>query len=161
MSTYFKSLGRMDQHSCASNGYLDLRHFKLYVSETWPPLCYSFLSLTLLPPLPTLSLHPFKGWIVSDTASRYQLALLFRDGNSFTGGKGLNSNLNIYIEHSNEVNLLYISSILFSFLYSPPVFFLLLLLFCFFFKFYKYRFGMEISHSMAGMIRRHMMRYVC
>ena len=33
----------------------------------------------------------------------YELALLFRDGNAFTGNKGLRSNLNIYIEHSNEV----------------------------------------------------------
>ena len=33
----------------------------------------------------------------------YQLALLFRDGNNATGGVGLKSHLNIYIEHSNEV----------------------------------------------------------
>jgi len=33
----------------------------------------------------------------------YQLAKLFRDGNEFTGGVGLKPNLNIYIEHSNEV----------------------------------------------------------
>ena len=40
----------------------------------------------------------------TDTASYiYQLALLLRDGNAFTGNRGLSSNLNIYIEHSNEV----------------------------------------------------------
>lgn len=33
----------------------------------------------------------------------YQLALLLRDGNEFTGGVGLKPNLNIYVEHSNEV----------------------------------------------------------
>jgi len=40
----------------------------------------------------------------TDTASYiYQLALLLKNGNAFTGNHGLNSNLNIYIEHSNEV----------------------------------------------------------
>jgi hypothetical protein len=33
----------------------------------------------------------------------YQLALLFKNGNAFTGNKGLDPKLNIYIEHSNEV----------------------------------------------------------
>lgn len=33
----------------------------------------------------------------------YQLALLLRDGNEYTGHKGLSEHLNIYIEHSNEV----------------------------------------------------------
>lgn len=33
----------------------------------------------------------------------YQLALLLRDGNEFTGNTGLDKNLNIYYEHSNEV----------------------------------------------------------
>ncbi|MGD0731538.1 MAG: hypothetical protein ABR956_09745, partial [Terracidiphilus sp.] len=33
----------------------------------------------------------------------YQLATLLKNGNAFTGNKGLNSNLHIYIEHSNEV----------------------------------------------------------
>jgi regulation of enolase protein 1 (concanavalin A-like superfamily) len=32
-----------------------------------------------------------------------QLSLLIRDGNAFTGGKGLKPNLKIYVEHSNEV----------------------------------------------------------
>ena len=39
-----------------------------------------------------------------DTSSYiYQLALLLKNGNEFTGNKGLNNNLKIYIEHSNEV----------------------------------------------------------
>ncbi|XP_065175681.1 uncharacterized protein LOC135805558 [Sycon ciliatum] len=33
----------------------------------------------------------------------YQLALLLRNGNEFTGNKGLDKSLNIYFEHSNEV----------------------------------------------------------
>lgn len=33
----------------------------------------------------------------------YQLALLFRDGNEFTGNVGLKPHLKIYVEHSNEV----------------------------------------------------------
>lgn len=33
----------------------------------------------------------------------YQLALLFKNGNNFTGNVGLKPELNIYIEHSNEV----------------------------------------------------------
>lgn len=33
----------------------------------------------------------------------YQLALLFKNGNEFTGNKGLDPALNIYVEHSNEV----------------------------------------------------------
>lgn len=33
----------------------------------------------------------------------YQLAKLFKDGNEFTGGVGLKPNLNLYVEHSNEV----------------------------------------------------------
>eukprot|EP01006_Ploeotia_vitrea_P009001 TRINITY_DN21256_c0_g1_i1.p1 TRINITY_DN21256_c0_g1~~TRINITY_DN21256_c0_g1_i1.p1 ORF type:complete len:585 (-),score=77.73 TRINITY_DN21256_c0_g1_i1:183-1751(-) len=33
----------------------------------------------------------------------WQLAELFKNGNNYTGNKGLNSHLNIYIEHSNEV----------------------------------------------------------
>jgi hypothetical protein len=33
----------------------------------------------------------------------YQLALLFRDGNDFTGNVGLKPHLKIYVEHSNEV----------------------------------------------------------
>lgn len=33
----------------------------------------------------------------------YQLALLLKNGNEFTENKGLNNNLHIYIEHSNEV----------------------------------------------------------
>lgn len=41
---------------------------------------------------------------VTDTSSYvYQLALLLKNGNAFTGNRGLNPNLNIYIEHSNEV----------------------------------------------------------
>jgi len=41
---------------------------------------------------------------ITDTASYvYQLALLLKNGNAFTGNRGLNPNLNIYIEHSNEV----------------------------------------------------------
>jgi hypothetical protein len=39
-----------------------------------------------------------------DTASYiYQLAKLFKDGNSFTGNVGLKPGLKIYLEHSNEV----------------------------------------------------------
>ena len=39
-----------------------------------------------------------------DTSSYiYQLALLLKNGNDYTGNKGLNDNLKIYIEHSNEV----------------------------------------------------------
>ena len=39
-----------------------------------------------------------------DTTSYiYQLALLLKNGNDYTGNKGLNNNLKIYIEHSNEV----------------------------------------------------------
>ena len=33
----------------------------------------------------------------------YQLASLLKNGNAFTGNKGVNTNLRIYIEHSNEV----------------------------------------------------------
>ena len=33
----------------------------------------------------------------------YQLALLFRDGNNYTGNVGLKPHLKIYVEHSNEV----------------------------------------------------------
>ncbi len=41
---------------------------------------------------------------VTDTSSYiYQLALLLKNGNAFTGNRGLNPNINIYIEHSNEV----------------------------------------------------------
>ena len=41
---------------------------------------------------------------VTDTASYvYQLALLLKNGNAFTGNRGLKPNINIYIEHSNEV----------------------------------------------------------
>lgn len=39
-----------------------------------------------------------------DTSSYiYQLAMLLKSGNEFTSNKGLNNNLRIYIEHSNEV----------------------------------------------------------
>lgn len=39
-----------------------------------------------------------------DTSSYvYNLALLLKNGNEFTGNKGLNSGLHIYVEHSNEV----------------------------------------------------------
>lgn len=37
------------------------------------------------------------------TSYIYQLAMLLKNGNAFTSNKGLNSNLRIYIEHSNEV----------------------------------------------------------
>ena len=33
----------------------------------------------------------------------YQLAMLLKSGNSYTNNKGLNNNLKIYVEHSNEV----------------------------------------------------------
>jgi len=36
------------------------------------------------------------------TTYEYQLALLFRDGNEYTGGIGLKEGLHLYIEHSNE-----------------------------------------------------------
>ena len=38
-----------------------------------------------------------------ETSYIYQLALLLKNGNELTGNKGLNNNLHIYIEHSNEV----------------------------------------------------------
>ena len=37
------------------------------------------------------------------TTYEYQLALLFKNGNNYTGNVGLKPELNIYIEHSNEV----------------------------------------------------------
>jgi hypothetical protein len=38
-----------------------------------------------------------------ETTYEFQLALLFRDGNEFTGHKGLAEGLHLYVEHSNEV----------------------------------------------------------
>eukprot|EP00040_Diaphanoeca_grandis_P028097 m.161388 g.161388 ORF g.161388 m.161388 type:complete len:769 (+) comp31231_c0_seq3:377-2683(+) len=37
------------------------------------------------------------------TTYEYQLAVLFRDGNNFTGNVGLKPHLKIYVEHGNEV----------------------------------------------------------
>ena len=37
------------------------------------------------------------------TSYIYQLALLLKNGNSYTANKGINNNVRIYIEHSNEV----------------------------------------------------------
>jgi len=40
---------------------------------------------------------------IDKTSYLYQLALLLKNGNQFTGNKGLNADIKIYIEHSNEV----------------------------------------------------------
>jgi len=40
---------------------------------------------------------------IDKTSYLYQVALLFKNGNEFTGNKGLNPDLKIYIENSNEV----------------------------------------------------------
>ena len=44
------------------------------------------------------------GYNTTDTTSYiYQLALLFKNGDAFTGGVGLKPGLHLYLEHSNEV----------------------------------------------------------
>ena len=47
--------------------------------------------------------YPEDNCETDQTSYIYQLAVLLKNGNTFTGNKGLNNNIRIYIEHSNEV----------------------------------------------------------
>ena len=47
--------------------------------------------------------YPEKNCEMDTSTYIYQLASLLKNGNSFTNNKGLNNNLKIYLEHSNEV----------------------------------------------------------